>query len=306
MIFEGPLSHVAAVIVCTLVVGELIAYRWLRQRGYTVAEARASLILVMAGLMTRSVGGGCIGAVMYFLWSYRITEVPLDAWWGWLGLFLGLEFFYYWGHRAAHAIRWLWASHAVHHSPQHLNVLASCRIVANDLLAGRWIFLLPLVVIGFEPVAVFTMLGINQIYQIWIHTELVPKLGSLEYILNTPSNHRVHHAINPEYIGRNLGGILIVFDRLFGTYADERGDVPCRYGLPHQVGSNNPVWIVLHEWIAMVRDLRRSHGFEEVCGYLLGRPGWRPKRLATHLEELTSRNAHRERERDSTRQIAIL
>ena len=258
MIFNRRLVLIAAITLAVAVIAELIAYRCLRRRGYTLAETRTSLVLGLAHTLTGIAESGCIGAVSYFLWSYRLTEVPLHAWWGWLALFLGFELCYYCWHRSAHANRWLWASHAVHHSPERLNMLAAYRVVVSDLLSGRWIFLMPLVIIGFEPVAVFVMLWTTHIYQIWIHTELVPKLGPLEYILDTPSNHRVHHAVNSEYIDRNFGGILIVFDRLFGTYVAERSDVPCRYGLLGQAGRQNPIWIALHEWIAMASDLHQQ------------------------------------------------
>lgn len=285
MITKGPLLAIAAMAVVTLVVAELIAYRYLKRQGYAFGEALASLTLGVASKMVAIAEAGCIGAVSYLLWSYRIAEVPLDSWWGWLALFLGVEFFYYWYHRAAHSIRWLWASHSVHHSPEHLNVLASIRLPLSELLVGRWLFFMPLVLFGFHPVAVFTMWSVNTIYQIWIHNELIAKLGPLEYILNTPSNHRVHHALNTEYIDRNYGGILIVFDRLFGTYVEERRDTPCRYGLLGQVKSNNAIWIAVQEWVAMARDLRRSSSLREAVGYLLGKPGWRPKPQQETSEE---------------------
>ena len=121
------------------------------------------------------------------------------------------------------------------------------------------------------------LLLLNLTYQIWLHTELLPKLGPLEWLLNTPSHHRVHHAVNGPYLDRNFGGVLIVFDRLFGSFAAERAEEPCRYGLVKPERSHNPLAIVFREYGAILRDLRRARGLREAVGYLLGRPGWTPE-----------------------------
>lgn len=276
MAFSGIILWVGSAVLGALIVAEIVAYRWLRRRGYQISEALATIGIGTAGQAVHWLEGGCVAAVSIFLWSYRIADIPLDTWWGLAGLFVGQEFCYYWYHRASHECRLLWASHSVHHSSEHLNVLAAYRLAMSDLLSGRWMFFLPLVVIGFHPLAVFGMLNANLIYQLWIHTDLIPKLGPLEYVFNTPSSHRVHHARNSEYLDRNHGGVLIVFDRLFGTYAEERAETPCEYGLVEPVQSHNPVKIVLHEWQAMARDARQSRNLREACGYLLGRPGWKP------------------------------
>ena len=129
-----------------------------------------------------------------WLWNYRLAEVPLDTVWGLSLLFV--EFTYYWYHRFSHTVRWMWASHAVHHSPEELNVLASFRLSWTSMLSGDFLLFLPLIWIGFQPAAVVTALALNLIYQSWVHTELIPKLGFVDGVLNTPSNHRVHHASN--------------------------------------------------------------------------------------------------------------
>jgi sterol desaturase/sphingolipid hydroxylase (fatty acid hydroxylase superfamily) len=130
--------------------------------------------------------------------------------------------------------------------------------------------------LGFPPKAVFAALALNLLYQFWLHTEWVPKLGWLEYVLNTPSHHRVHHAANADYIDRNYGGVLIVFDRLFGTFAAERDDLPCRYGLVTPLVSHNPIRIAFHDWLKMTSDLRGARSGREAIGYLFGPPAWRP------------------------------
>jgi hypothetical protein len=141
---------------------------------------------------------------------------------------------------------------------------------------GEAIFNLPLVWLGVRPEVVGATLLFSLLYQFWLHTELVPRLGWLEWVLNTPSHHRVHHASNPEYLDRNFGGTLIVFDRLFGTFVAQRPDLPCRYGLVKRLVSYNPGFIAVHEWLAMARDVRRANSWWERLGYVLGPPGWSP------------------------------
>jgi sterol desaturase/sphingolipid hydroxylase (fatty acid hydroxylase superfamily) len=166
----------------------------------------------------------------------------------------------------------------VHHSPNEFNLGIAYRFGWTGRLAGNSLFFVPMIWLGFAPQAVFATLALNLLYQFWLHTEWVPKLGWLEYVLNTPSHHRVHHASNAEYIDRNYGGVLIVFDRLFGTFAAERDDLPCRYGLTQPLISHNPIRIAFHEWLNIASDLRQARSWREAIGYLFGPPDWRPDR----------------------------
>ena len=188
-------------------------------------------------------------------------------------LVIGQDFCYYWFHRASHRIRWFWASHSVHHSSNELNLGASYRFGWTGRLTGAAIFYVPMIWLGFAPGPVFIAGGFGLLYQFWVHAAWIPKLGWLEYVLNTPSHHRVHHAANPEYLDRNYGGIFIVFDRLFGTFVSERDDVPCRYGLVTPLRSNNPVIIAFHEWAALGRDLWRARSWRERLMCVIGPPG---------------------------------
>jgi sterol desaturase/sphingolipid hydroxylase (fatty acid hydroxylase superfamily) len=175
-------------------------------------------------------------------------------------------------HRCAHVIRWMWASHVVHHTPEHLHLASAFRLGATEILSGTWLFYLPLSLLGLHPAAVTAMLAINLAYQYWLHTELIGRLGPLEWVFNTPAHHRIHHASNAEYLDRNYGGILIIWDRLFGTFAHERPDLPIRYGLAHPIGSLNPLRLTFHEWTAIMRDLRASSSWRGRIRQLLGRP----------------------------------
>ena len=180
-------------------------------------------------------------------------------------LFVGLEFFYYWYHRTSHTSRWFWMAHSVHHSPNQLNLAAAYRLGWFGKFTGTSLFFTPLVLLGFTPTVVLTALFLNLLYQFWIHADWIPKLGWLEYVLNTPSSHRVHHARNPEYLDANFGGVLIVFDRLFGTYVAERADVPCEYGLVSPaVSSRNPFVVNFEPWIGLAKDLRGARSLGEV------------------------------------------
>ena len=224
-------------------------------------------------------------------YQHRIGEIALDSAAAVLALFIGQEFCYYWYHRAAHRVRWFWCNHAVHHSSNELNLSAAYRIGFLGRASGSALFYVPMVSIGFDPRTVFAMLSLNLLYQFWIHATWIPKLGWLEYVLNTPSAHRVHHAANLEYLDANYGGVLIVFDRLFGTYIPERKDVPCRYGLVHPMRTYNLLVIEFAHWRGLWQDLKTARSASEVLGYLFRPPGWRPDGNGDTTEDLRRRAA---------------
>lgn len=211
-----------------------------------------------------------------FAWSHRVMTISLDHWWAWLLLFLGEEFCYYWYHRTSHRVRWFWATHAVHHSPNELNFANAYRLGWTGKLTGTPLFFAPLMFLGFEPAAVLGAVAVNLLYQFWLHADWIPKLGWLEYVFNTPSHHRVHHSSNLEYLDANYGGVLIVFDRWFGTFVEERAEVPCRYGLVKPLQSSNPIYVAFHEWLNLAHDLRQARNPGECLRYVFGAPGWSP------------------------------
>jgi sterol desaturase/sphingolipid hydroxylase (fatty acid hydroxylase superfamily) len=223
--------------------------------------------------------------------KHRLTTLAVDSIGNALLLFIALEFCYYWLHRAGHRVRWFWCNHAVHHTPNQLNLGASLRIGMFGKLTGNVVFLLPLVWIGFDLRLVLAALSLNLLYQFWIHATWIPKLGWLEYVLNTPSAHRVHHAANLEYLDANYGGVLIVFDRLFGTYIEERDDVPCRYGLVHPMTSHNPFHVEMAQWTRLVKDLARARSLRAVVGTLGMPPGWVAEGNGETTGELRARAA---------------
>jgi len=290
--FFTELQYLAALVFLPAVIAlaaiEALVLAFWRKEAYDWRAALASLAdalgrdFVVYRFLPLSLGA----PVIALAWSHRLTTMPLRGV-GALGLlFLGQEFCYYWFHRASHRIRWFWATHAIHHSSNQLNLAAAYRFGWTGRLSATGIFYAPLVWLGFPPGAVFGVLSLNLLYQFWLHAAWIPKLGSLEYVFNTPSHHRVHHAANFDYLDANYGGVLIVFDRLFGTCIEERADLPCRYGLVTPLRSNNPFVINLHEWQALGRDLWQARGWRARWGHLFGPPGWRPDGQGLTTEDL--------------------
>lgn len=224
-------------------------------------------------------------------WEHRIATVPLNSVAAFAALFVGQEFCYYWFHRASHRVRWFWANHSVHHSPNDLTLAAALRIGVFGQLIGASLFFIPMVWLGFRVETVLATLGLNLLYQFWIHARWIPKLGWLEYVLNTPSAHRVHHAANLEYLDANYGGVLILFDRLFGTYRAEREGLPIRYGLVKPQHSYNPIRVELREWSQLFKDVAGARSLKAALGYIAMPPGWQPDGRSETTEAL---RAHEE------------
>ncbi|WP_072143701.1 sterol desaturase family protein [Pseudanabaena sp. 'Roaring Creek'] len=242
------------------------------QRYYAWRESLATVGVFMGYIFSGMLSKILLVGLSMWTWEHRLMTIPLDTWWGVLLLFFAIEFFYYWQHRASHRIRWIWASHAVHHSVNHLNLSSAYRLGWTGWLSGNFLFFLPPVWLGFHPIAVGIGLSFNLFYQFWIHSEYLPKLGVLEWMLNTPSHHRVHHASNHGYIDRNYGGVLILWDRLFGTFAEEKLTNPPIYGLTKPVLSYNPIVIALHEWFEIFRDMRMVTSWHERLAIAIGSP----------------------------------
>lgn len=253
---------------------------WLRRRGHDY-DWKAYWTSFGDALGRIAVNGvlkaGLAGVVLYAVSDWRIATIAMDRGWHWAALLLGQEFCYYWMHRADHRVRWFWLNHSVHHSPNQYTLAAAYRLGWTGKLTGAAVFFAPLVWLGFPIPYVVGALALNLIYQFWLHTELIGRLWPpLEWLLNTPSHHRVHHASNPDYIDCNYGGVLIVFDRLFGTFRRERADEPCRYGLVEPLLSYNPVRIAFHAWRELFADLRKARTWRERWLTVFGPPGYTP------------------------------
>jgi sterol desaturase/sphingolipid hydroxylase (fatty acid hydroxylase superfamily) len=248
---------------------------WGRRGGvrYLGKDAAASLSMGVGSLVVNGLSAGLIAGVFFAV--HALAPVRLGyAWWVFALCFLLEDLAYYWFHRISHESRWFWASHVVHHSSRYYNLATALRQTWTGKLTLGIVFWLPLVAVGFPPEMVFLFTGISLLYQFWIHTEAIGRLGPLELVLNTPSHHRVHHAVNPRYLDANYGGVLIVWDRLFGTFVAERAEEPPVYGIVKNIDTYNPFRIAFHEWAAIVRDVASAQTWREAAGYLFGPPGW--------------------------------
>jgi sterol desaturase/sphingolipid hydroxylase (fatty acid hydroxylase superfamily) len=211
-----------------------------------------------------------------YLYQHSIWKIQDTVLTGIL-LFIGVDFFYYWFHRLAHEISFLWGSHVVHHQSEEYNLTVALRQAALQG-AFSWVFYLPLAVVGFSPAMFLTIASLQTLYQFWIHTKLINKMHpAFEYVFNTPSHHRVHHGVNPKYIDRNHGGTLIIFDRMFGTFQVEEEEVV--YGITKQPKSWNPVYVNFEYWIDLFKETFSVRSHADKVRMMLKGPGWKPAEL---------------------------
>ncbi|MDO9249067.1 MAG: sterol desaturase family protein [Phenylobacterium sp.] len=227
----------------------------------------------VAGVLT---GGAAVAATVW-VWQHRVFDIPMTAIWAWVAIFFLEDLTYYWFHRLSHERRFWWAAHVNHHSSQHYNLSTALRQTWTGGLAGTWALWLPLAFLGFPPAMLAIQKGISLVYQFWIHTEAIGRMPKwFEAVFNTPSHHRVHHARNPRYLDSNYAGILIIWDRLFGTFQPELDEETPRYGIVKNLSSFNILRVAFHEWAGIAKDLAGSRSLREVAGYLFGPPGWSP------------------------------
>jgi len=253
---------------------------WLtKRRGvgrYDWRDSGASLTLGLGSTVAGALTGGAVLALSLWVHQFRLFDIGWSAP-AFLIVFLLDDLAYYWFHRTAHRVRWFWASHVIHHSSQHYNLTTALRQTWTGFFSLSFIFRLPLFLIGFPVEMVFFAAGLNLVYQFWIHTEHVDRMPRwFEAVMNTPSHHRVHHAVNPRYLDRNYAGVFIVWDKLFGTFEPERADDRPRYGIVKALPTLNPFWAAIHEWVGIARDARAARSPRELAARLFGPPGWQP------------------------------
>jgi sterol desaturase/sphingolipid hydroxylase (fatty acid hydroxylase superfamily) len=242
-------------------------------KGYDAKDTATSIGMGL-GYMVINLGWKLV-VVAAYAGVYELTplRIPSDAWWAWVLLFFADDLAYYAFHRVSHEVRVFWASHVVHHSSQYYNLSTALRQTWVPMTS--FIFWIPLALVGFPPWMIILEQSISLTYQFWIHTERVGRLPRpCEAVLNTPSHHRVHHGSNDIYLDRNYAGILIVWDRLFGTFQGETERV--RYGLTKNIETHKPTRVAFHEYAAIARDLRAARSWRERAGYVFGGPGWEP------------------------------
>jgi sterol desaturase/sphingolipid hydroxylase (fatty acid hydroxylase superfamily) len=208
-----------------------------------------------------------------------LTTWPIDSAWTWLGALLLYDLCYYWRHRLGHTVALFWAAHAVHHQSEDYNLSTALRQTSTGWL-GDWLFYLPMAVLGVPPLVFGVVALIDLLYQYWVHTQQIGKLGWFDRWFCAPSNHRVHHAVNDRYLDKNYGGVLIVWDRLFGSYAEEDPAEPCVYGTRAPLRSWNPVWANLQVYRDLLLDAWRADRWADKWRVFFKHPGWRPADVA--------------------------
>lgn len=247
-------------------------------------RANDAITSLTAGIMSRVVALGyqLIPLTMYVLVFDSLALIFLpNALWVWLLAFVLYDFLYYWNHRMGHEMSILWAAHVVHHSSEDYNLTTALRQTSGALFS--WIFYLPMAVLGFPPEMVITVGALNLVYQFWVHTQHINKLGWMEKWFVTPSNHRAHHAQNRVYIDKNYGGVFIVWDRLFNTYTPELESDPPVYGIRGALRSFNPLWANLQLYSQLARDSYYTSRWRDKLRVWFGRTGWRPNDVAARF-----------------------
>ncbi len=242
---------------------------------YRLNDTLASLSM---GTLSRLMGVVRLGVFGFlFEWilnGHTLLAISMESPWAWVAAFVLYDLCYYFLHRFGHEWRILWASHAAHHQSEEYNLSTALRQTSTGFLGG--IFYAPLYLIGFPTPMLIAVGSLNLIYQFWVHTEHVRRLGIVDRILVTPSNHRVHHAKNPCYIDRNYGGVFVIWDRLFGTFEDERENEPCVYGVTEQLNSFNPLWANLQVYVQGIRDSLAATRWTDKFALWFKGPGFKP------------------------------
>lgn len=272
---KDKLGIVALPIFFLAIIVEVYMARQEQRQLYKGKDTLVSLSMLVFAVMVEFLPK--LLAFVAFIFLHEISplaDIVQRQWWAWMLLFFLDDFSYYWFHRLNHEVRLLWAGHVVHHSSEYLNFGTALRQGVGERL-HKYLFWLWLPLLGFDPLMIFTMIGINLFYQFWVHTELVGRLPAwFEAIFNTPSHHRVHHASNIRYLDCNHAGVLIIWDKLFGTFSEEKDFDHPVYGLTKNIESFNPLYVVSHEYQSIWRDVRRAPKWSDKLKYIFYAPGW--------------------------------
>lgn len=255
----------------TFVIEGLVLTRILKKE-YNIKDAYTSVLMGVGSAVINLAIKIPVFFAFEWIYSHRIFDLQ-PVWWVFILLFFADDFSFYLHHRACHGVRLFWAAHVNHHSSTNYNLAIALRQSWGELF-HKYIWWLWLPFIGFNPIWIFTMMSISLVYQYVLHTELVNKMGPLEWFFNTPSHHRVHHASNVRYLDKNHAGILIIWDRLFGTFLEEKKEEKVIYGITSNISSYNPFYIATHEYRALWKDVKRAPGILNKVKYLLMPPGW--------------------------------
>ena len=279
----GQAVALAIPVFLSLIVIEYVVDLARGTRYYRFADAVNSLSCGMVGTGLR-VFFGFLGLVVYtwVLDHWALLRLPADSWPTWVFAFILYDFCYYWQHRFGHTVGLFWASHVVHHQSEEFNLTTALRQPGAGAFTN-WIFYVPMA-LGGVPVTVFLLVGVAQLfYQFWPHTQHIGRMGFLDRWIQTPSNHRVHHAQNDIYLDKNYVGVFLIWDHLFGSFQEERDDEPPIYGIRGQLKSWNPVWANLHYFWSMARDSWHARSWRDKLCVWIAPPGWRPADVAARF-----------------------
>ena len=271
--FPNLIHYAIPVFIATVIIEVILTVK-VKMKEYEYKDAATSIAMGLGNVAIGLISKTMVLAVFYLVYnSFHLFEVPF-VWWAWILVVFAEDLAYYWFHRISHENRFFWASHIVHHSSQKYNLSTALRQTWTGSFTS-FIFWIPLVLVGFHPVMILVQMSISLLYQYWIHTELIDKLPKwFEFIFNTPSHHRVHHATNPQYLDRNHAGIFIIWDRLFGSFEPEV-EKPV-YGLTTNINTFNPVKVAFLEWFGLLKDVftSKTSVFNKLK-YFLKPPGWK-------------------------------
>ena len=263
-----------------LIAVELLVDRWRGMRTYRLADTISSLsagvLSTTTGLLTKGVGLITYALALKYL---ALLQLPDNSLWVWLFAFVLYDFCYYWHHRLGHERNVLWAAHSVHHQSEDYNLSTALRQTSTGFVFG-WVFYLPMAVLGVPLLVFVTVATVNLLYQFWVHTRHVPKLGWFEWCFVTPSNHRAHHAQNALYMDRNYGGVFIIWDRLFGTFQEEDDAEPVIFGVTTPLHSWNPLWANWQFYGQLLADAQRTERWRDKLRIWFMPTGWRPADVA--------------------------
>lgn len=250
---------------------------------YDKKDTRASLWMGVVSIGTSALSKFAALFAYTAIFAYVAPwQLPMGAWYTWVIAFVGLDFLFYWEHRIAHRVRLIWATHQAHHSSEYFNFATALRQKWNNSMS--MIMWSPLVFLGVPPAVVFAVYSLNLIYQFWVHTEHIDKMWRpIEFIMNTPSHHRVHHGSDPEYLDRNYAGVFIIWDRMFGSFQPEI--FRPHYGLTKPVGTYNIWKLQTHEYASLGRDVASAARLRDKLGYVFGPPGWAPAAVKAQREQ---------------------
>ncbi|SNR17607.1 C-5 sterol desaturase [Tenacibaculum jejuense] len=256
-------------------VSMLVEY-WFAKEKYHGKDTTVSLVMMLFSAVIEFIPKVLAFVVFFYLYQLSpLQDVVHRQWWAWLLLFFADDISYYWFHRLNHEVRLFWAGHVPHHSSIYMNLGTALRQGVGERV-HKFFFWLWIPLLGFDPLMMFTMMGVSLIYQFFVHTELVDKLPKpIEFIFNTPSHHRVHHASNIRYLDCNHAGILIIWDRIFGTFSEELKEIDQPvYGLTVNIETFNPVKVATHEYAAIWKDVKRADKWSDKLNYIFNSPGW--------------------------------